>query len=356
MMKTLVCLSSGMTPQYRLDVLSLMALPTGTEIQFRYDVVLIDSEIRGGLGQNALQDSSVLLAYVDCDPEDQSDGSRPIIPCRQAKLIGSTQLGQYFILRFELQSFADCRNSSALARVLAAKSPRRTAGQLQGMWAFSADFQALCGASDKIEVWQDIIKSLAGHKDFASERFFFTVTGIYPRGKGGALVPERGEFRLQSNSEYELRIFHFHPDSDAHGARSLSTVLKVVPGTNEIRAVTTPSLAIDSSYDLKSFHFRTHSPTTTDHTAFTVRFEGPAGEPDKPTEPGRQPELFLPVTVSPSILRLGISLVALTLLLFGQQWIAATAKGAISQQTTSILCLLALFTAWVVVFGLKKPL
>ncbi len=69
MKKTLICLSSGMTPQYRLDVLRLMALPTGTEIQFRYDVALIDSDIREGLGQNAMQGSSVLLAYVDCYPK-----------------------------------------------------------------------------------------------------------------------------------------------------------------------------------------------------------------------------------------------------------------------------------------------
>jgi len=63
--RVIVCLSSGLTPQYRLDILRCLALPARMSIQFRYGQSLIAENLREELAANRLAGSVVLLAYVD---------------------------------------------------------------------------------------------------------------------------------------------------------------------------------------------------------------------------------------------------------------------------------------------------
>src|ERR1035438_7805777 len=108
-MAGLVCLSSGLTPQYRLDILRLLALPGGATIQFRYGEGILPSGLRENLSRNLLIGSRALLAYVDCaSASRRSDDNCPIIPCRYASLLGSSAIGSRFILELRLDEFAPC--------------------------------------------------------------------------------------------------------------------------------------------------------------------------------------------------------------------------------------------------------
>ena len=355
MKKGLVCLSSGTAPQYRLDILRVMALPEGTEIQFRYDGDLIDAAVRPGLGQDKRHDTPVLLAYLDLTPPVTTPGPRTIYPCRHARLIASEMLGQFYILRFRLGAFCQCPNLDSFRKQLAPKGPQAKDGTLQGNWVFEDEFAKSCVASDDMAVWQKSMKDLAATPDYASEAFFFRVMGLYRRGSDRELNPRNGEYRLASGSEYEWRIFHFHPESDAHKAATVSTVIQVASASEEIKSVTSPELAIDSSYDLKSFHFRTNAVSVTEYTSFTMKFQDVTQRATSGVGLVH-PELFLPLKVVPSRWRGILSVIALTALLFGQQYISATSKGDIPHQTTYVLLGLAFLTAVIAVYALKKPL
>ena len=76
-----------------------------------------------------------------------------------------------------------------------------------------------------------------------------------------------------------------------------------------------------------------------------------------PAVPGSvHPELFLPLKVAPSWWRGILSVLVLTALLFGQQYISATSKGGIPHHTSYVLIGLAFLTAVIAVYALKKPL
>jgi hypothetical protein len=354
--KKLVCLSSGSTLQYRLDILRVMAMPEGAEIQFRYDIGLIDQDIQTGLGNDSLHDSPVLIAYLDMTMTLATPGSRLVYPCRHARLINSEQLGQFVVLRFRLGPFSDCSDLAALRAQLAPKSPEIKDGRVKGFWVFESDFTKSCTKSNDMTVWQRGMRELGRSTDFSSEEFSFRVMGLYRRGDDDAIVPSKGEYKLRTNTEYEWKIFHFHPDSDDHRPKPVSTTVQVASASEDVKSVTSPVLAIDSSYDLKSFHFRTAAPTVTTFAAFTISFEDAKPAADAVTTPSTHPELFLPVKIVPSWVRAIFSVCFLTVLLFGQQYISATSKGGIPHHTSFVLLGLALLTALVAVYALKKPL
>jgi hypothetical protein len=355
--KKLVCLSSGSEVQYRLDILRVMAMPEGAEIQFRYDTDLIDPTILTGLADDTLHKSPVLLAYLDLTAPIATPGGRAVQPCRHAVLINSEQLGKYVVLRFRLGAFSDCADIVALRALLAPKSPRSKDGKYEGFWVFENDFGKACLKSNEMALWQSLMKDLAGSADFASEDFFFRVMGLYRRGEDEAMSPSKGEYELKASTEYEWKVFHFHPESDAHKLMCVSTVIKVASASEDIKAVTSPLLAIDSSYDLKSFHFRTDATTATTYAAFTVKFEdATAVQGTQSAVPSTHPELFLPVRIVPSSLWAAFSVVVLTALLFGQQYISAISKGGIPHHTSIVLLVLAFITALFAVYALKKPL
>jgi hypothetical protein len=345
-----------MEPRYRLDILRLLALPIGTHIQFRYAEDLIQDHLQGPMAKNQLVSTPVLLAHVDCTPEARlSDQKCPITPCRYARLNRTTRIGHYFILSFVLDEFAPCSDLHKFDKQVSSQRPtwNNAEDKIYGKWCFEGSVdQQTCPAVNTTEAWQNIITKLSQSTDFSAESFFFTVTGIYPRGSEELLAPESGEFNFRADGNYEAKIFHFHPSGDMRTMPSDSALIKVEVSSPPLVSVTAPTLPIDSPYDLKSFHFQASDSTKLQFAALVVRIDSRTD--GKPIE--TQPELYLPAKVKPATIRLFASASAIGALLWLQQWLAATAKGPIGTQSTVILLVLALATAFIVVFGLKKPL
>ena len=69
-----------------------------------------------------------------------------------------------------------------------------------------------------------------------------------------------------------------------------------------------------------------------------------------------RPELFLPVQIRPSYLKVSAVTTGLTILLWLQQLVPLLLKGRVDWLTALATFLLSALAALVVVFGLKKPL
>lgn len=351
--KSLLCLSSGLTPQYRLDILRSLALPLGTYVQFRYGEDIIAKSLRTPLARNEMCGAKALLAHVDCNlAARQSDGLCRITPCRYSVLVNSRKLGSFYFLQFRVEEFAYWGDSASSQREICGDRPFwTTANELAGLWCLELEISEQAWLKEKqLEGWQNVIKLLKKSEDFAKEPFFFAVEGLYLRGEEHPCEAVDGEFVLRSERDYVIRIFHFHPDADKIKMTVGAGVINVDVSQPQIEAVTSPTLPVASPYDLKSFHFRTAASPASKFGFVVVRCAQDSGEPNI-----SQPELFIPIKVKLAWLRTTILIFTIAALLFVQQYLSVQAKGAVSEGIVVALVVLALATAVVAVLGLKKP-
>src|SRR5262249_21740632 len=108
---------------------------------------------------------------------------------------------------------------------------------------------------------------------------------------------------------------------------------------------------IDSPYDFKTLHVRTSRVTVAEFGSAVVRVTDRAGVPIQ-----TQPEIYLPIKITPSQFKTTLFVVGIAALVLSQQYLSASAKGPVPAATTITLGVLAFVTAFVVVFGLKKPM
>jgi hypothetical protein len=160
----LLCLSSGLTPQYRVDVLTLLSLPRGTYIQFRYEEKLVAENLRSPLAQNELCKKAVLLAHVDCNWSARQGNDCPITPCRHAKLVSSRKLGEFYFLQFGLEEFAICTDLLAFQKSITGDQPHWISEEKrEGLWCFEAmGAHDACGKEKQLLAWEGVIESSFG--------------------------------------------------------------------------------------------------------------------------------------------------------------------------------------------------
>jgi hypothetical protein len=205
----LLCLSSGLTPQYRLDILRSLALPRGSNIQFRYGEEILPEGLRPLLSENMFVGSRALLAYVDCSSAAQRrDGTCPIMPCRHASLVSSKTIGTRYFLELRLEEFAPCSDLDSFQKSVSGNRPRWAAVDAEtpvGYWCLesSAGEQA-CSRSADIGAWEIIVTQLSGVEPFREEQLFFAVESLSARKSSSHIQPEDAEYRLESESDYEL--------------------------------------------------------------------------------------------------------------------------------------------------------
>jgi hypothetical protein len=280
----LMCLSSGLTPQYRLDILRLLALPRGAYVQFRYGESIVAKNLRIPLELNRMVGVRALLAHVDCNElARQSDGTCPITPCRYSVLMDSRKLGGFYFLQFKVEEFASWGDSARSQREIQGERPFwNSANDLGGMWCLESEMGEQTWMKEKqLEGWQNVVKLLKKSQDFAQEPFFFAVEGIYARGDDqNPCEAINGEFELRSERDYLIRLFHFHPEADRIRMSGEVGVIKVAVSQPQIEAVTSPTLPIASPYDLKTFHFRAAPSSAGRFGSIVVSCEEVSGEPN----------------------------------------------------------------------------
>lgn len=182
----LLCLSSGLAPQYRLDILRLLAMPRGATIQFRYGQDILPDGLRPLLAKNEIVGARVLLAYLDCSSSARrSDGTCPIMPCRHASLVGSKSTGTRYFLELRLEEFAPCSDLDGLQKSVAGNRPHWSAvesGKHEvpvGHWCLESPAgEQACAKSAEISAWETIVTQLKEVEAFQDEQLFFAVEGL----------------------------------------------------------------------------------------------------------------------------------------------------------------------------------
>lgn len=252
-----LCLSSGQSVRYRLDVLRALSMPPGTYLQFRYDLKYVAPGVRAACEKEFPHQKQALIAYID-----QADKSRApeIVPVRFATVQDGQILGTTISLRLCLEQFAQAEQldafNSEVSQISAGTIPQlQTDGKIKGFyWAYLNAEPRTVIRSSTASSWQEIAGQLAAHQDFGSEEFFISVVGLKRDrwGKGRAILPTQGEFRLDPAKTYSLQIYQFHPRTTP-----INSLIQLSPSATALQVTSEPSLAVDSRYDHKQVSLKT---------------------------------------------------------------------------------------------------
>jgi len=263
---TLLLLSSGLRPRYRHDILRALALPSGAQLQFRYQRKYLRNDLFEKLGRNAVCGHKVLVGYLDASDKRR----RPtIVPCRMGHVSETRTEGDFALLRFEVAEFA---NSSDVDLEKLEQELRRSASSAEARlpyWEqddckgdFCIELTSPLSAVRKsagLGEWQAIVNQLRARADFREEPFFFSVRRLHKLGsERGASISE-GKYVLEADSSYRLEIAHFSPGSPDSGIDD--NVVAIAPSIivtfdgAGLQALDGTEMAIDSPYDLKEVSF-----------------------------------------------------------------------------------------------------
>ena len=163
----LLCLSSGITPRYREDVLRAVFMPCGSHLRFRYECELIPNDLLELIKSSELKEKEVCISYLD---RSNKNILPEIVPCRKAELLASNILGDFCVLDFKLGNFffaEDIVKFNSDIRSSIKNLPSWEGESLQGSFCFKVDaFNSTLMNSRNIEYWQKIIRRLKSHSDF----------------------------------------------------------------------------------------------------------------------------------------------------------------------------------------------
>jgi hypothetical protein len=266
-----VCLSSGYRPRYLRDIARSLALPRGTSLAFRYERRWIPTELQERLAEpkqrKKLHGADVVIAYIE-----QTDENKPIeiVPCRYARLAKIASVGHTVSLELEVRELAYARDLADFNKYLQAEYPtlvpRRTAAGIEGAYWFEVNALPGVERATGEAIWEELVAQLAPRRDFANERFFYSVQGIVDIRSDKTRRVRRNLVRLRPGRDYELRLYHYYPKDDDVQAEVQASITGV-----PVEFTATPELLLDSRYDLKRIPFRSGAPVPGERGVLTLR-------------------------------------------------------------------------------------
>jgi hypothetical protein len=344
-----LCLSSGASPRYRNDIRRALSMPSGTQLQFRYDRKWISHSILASIDAgDAGIGETVIIAYLDqSNPLVQTS----IVPCRRGVLRKVEALGSTVTLEIAVDSFAyasDLRslNAELKSADAAVGVPEFDAGQIRGWYWLRLGGQPLSlSFSTDLRSWECTVDQLVRHKEFSTETLFYHVLGLFTSA-GEQLPFEKGVCSVSANHSYDFRLYHYHPDS------AENFKIKLAAADNELVGFAwSPEVTIDSRYGAQSVRIITREPTRKASTAIALLRQ----EVDKWVL-----EFDLLIQVSPSLARrillalllaAGIMIPPITIV-----W-QNPALGMVQRTVVTMVSVLTgLVTGFATVFGLKRSL
>jgi hypothetical protein len=262
----LILLSSGATRRYRDDIVRALALPTGAELQFRYDRSYVDGSLLAEIDANKLQEEQAIVVYLATDKDQLQTG---YVPCRFVTVVGAEAVGSSYIVRLRIGSFvADCGDTKLRADLSPDedallpkwKSTTGAGAILEGKFFFRTRSGLSGIPTDSLTAFESTATALSRYKDFAGAQstVFYSIRRLVS-GQRNIGLSERsvtsmvnGTYSLSSGQQYEMEIYCFLPP----GAETKSATLHI---SSDVEAVLLPlgnTRGIDSRYDLKRFPLR----------------------------------------------------------------------------------------------------
>lgn len=264
-----ICMSSGARPRYRQDVILALAMPEGSSLQFRYDLKWIAPKVIERIKNGSFKNVKALISYID-----QQDKTKipELVPCRFARITNSKIHGTTATLRFKLEKFAfseDLQTFNNQVRSLSGDTlpTWKENEHIEGFYWIEVDTKKSSSviSSEELGRWEKTVNQIAPRKDFENERYFYMIEGVYQVKNEKKLRIEQGSYQLEPSTEYEVRIYHFHPTG---GKRKGFLQLKTKSAS--VAFTTNPLLSIDSRYDMKKVRFRTGSPATAEQGLISI--------------------------------------------------------------------------------------
>jgi len=347
-----ICLSSGASRRYRQDILRAIAMPKGSQLQFRYDSTWIAPKIRDLLSKGNVSGIASLIAYID-----QHDNTKPpeIIPCRFATLTEVAIHGRTCSLILALEEFSYSQNLDAFNKEMRAASGDtlptwQPDGTIKGhYWFETGQDPVTVVKSLKLTEWENIVAQIADRADFVDENCFYTIEGLYPVGTETAICQKDGYYELNSGGEYEARIYHFHPKKASEGTR-----LSLATSSQWLTFTTNPELILDSRYDLKRVRLKTGRPLEPENAVLAIRRVDDTSE----SELGNW-EFDMLLRIKGGFRRSLVYGIGLGVLIAAPQIIAAFSNPALPMGSRTAICIasaiMGLGVGILVAFGLKKP-
>lgn len=262
----IICLSSGSSPRYKQDVIRALALPIGSNLQFRYEKRWVSDGLLSKIQDNSIVGQEVLIAYADQSIPD--DGSIPtgdiqLVPVRLAQVTYAAALGRTTLLIFSLHKFVYASNVNAfndeVMNLTGNSLPKWVEGKPEGKYCIELNNRP----TNFIEIpglgqWEEVVTQLANRKDFKQDGAFITVLGLMTEDeilKMGAELKHKPWIKeLGANKNMELVIYHYYPTTSP-------VISQVIVNTGEeLRLHSSPACTLDSRYDLKKFHLESGDP------------------------------------------------------------------------------------------------
>jgi hypothetical protein len=258
-------------------------MPAGSWIQFRYAHSLVAPQIlstlRDSKSRTNLSGAPALIVYLD---QATSEENLEFVPCRLAKLATPVLHGQTVSLELELQSYLFAEDVNAFKRELERIAPNflpRRRGEGTFWFEIDGEPEKMIEASTSAQ-WEQLVGQIAPRIEFKDEPFFYAVESLQDVGSGESVLAKNNVFSCRPNQEYEVRIYHFHPDVDKGDPQ---TIMNLTTSHPSISFTTNPEVILDSRYDLKRIRFQTGTPPSKEPGVLTLGRK-PKGETDREWE------------------------------------------------------------------------
>lgn len=264
-----ICMSSGYRERYRQDVILALAMPKGSRLQFRYDKKWIAPEVLERLKKRTFKGMRTLIAYIA-----QYDKNKipELIPCRFAKISDTKIHGTTVSLGLSLEEFAYAENKDSFNAQARSSSDDTLPNwdvnkHIKGYYWLEIDGEepSAVTSSEKEDAWEKIVDQIAQHTDFADDRCFYMMKGIYPIESENKLSIKDDSCNLEHSHEYEVQIYHYHPQDSENNA-----FLRFHSMSSSIKFTSNPIVIVNSRYDFKRIRFKTTSPIIAEQAVLSI--------------------------------------------------------------------------------------
>lgn len=269
--KVILLSSYAKKKEYAQNFLSLLALPPGAEVVYRYSAQLIAQNLRArispALDRKFFRNARVLFGHVA-----NINGEFRYIPCRFGTLIGSPQvIHSIFQFRVQLGSYAfveGARQASWLDEIRrltdGGMNFREGAGE-DGELVTFCDGENLPPVETSEDCWDDLVKEFAEAPIFADHKVFFRIAEIRRLGSGKRASLEKGVLELAPNTSYEVLFVHKDLTGQHEGGH-----FQVTASSEHLYAISNPQINILSPYDISQVILRTGVPLQRDEGYMTL--------------------------------------------------------------------------------------
>jgi hypothetical protein len=264
---TLVLLSSNAQPRYADDIVRVLALPAGSQIQFRYGARLVQRQVSQRIANEQLAGQRALICYLTSGSD---SAPREMVPVRIASVIRAERVGSSCLFTLAVGEYLhglqdnDIRHgvSDETQRMLPQHTSTETEGEAH--YAFLSNVPSSNWTKNVGRPFEGTVQALSQHAPFNADDFTFYAVhriaklpthswfGTWPK----PLQASRGIFTLRSGERYEIQTYTYSVNNAADGL-----FLSAKPDDGFVQLVSRGVVPVDSRYDIKSFVFATEADT-----------------------------------------------------------------------------------------------